>query len=72
MLVLNSQLAINSLCFQNCVYIKGLATDDDTELEASISLTYWINDMHGVSLGYTHNAGEADYIGLQYLYLRVE
>ena len=48
---------------------QGFGDYDDTELEASISLTYWINDMHGLSLGYTHNAaGEADYIGLQYLY----
>ena len=48
---------------------QGFGDYDDTELEASIYLTYWINDVHGISLGYTHNAaGEADYIGLQYLY----
>ena len=42
---------------------------DDTELEASIALTYWLSDNHGVSLSYTHNAlGETDYLGLQYLY----
>ena len=42
---------------------------DDTELEASIALTYWLSDNHGVSLSYTHNAlHETDYLGLQYLY----
>ena len=42
---------------------------DDTELEASIALTYWLSDNHGVSLSYTHNAlRETDYLGLQYLY----
>ena len=42
---------------------------EDTELEASIALTYWLADAHGVSLSYTHNAlGETDYFGLQYLY----
>lgn len=43
--------------------------DNDTELEASIALTYWFTDNHGLSLNYTHNdLHETDYIGLQYLY----
>ena len=48
---------------------QGFDDFDDTELEASIALTYWLSDNHGVSLSYTHNAlGETDYLGLQYLY----
>jgi len=48
---------------------QGFDDFDDTELEASIALTYWLSDNHGLSLGYTHNSlGETDYIGLQYLY----
>ena len=48
---------------------QGFDDFDDTELEASIDLTYWLSDNHGLSLGYTHNSlGETDYIGLQYLY----
>ena len=48
---------------------QGFDDFDDTELEASIDLTYWLSDNHGLSLGYTHNSlGETDYIGLQYLF----
>jgi hypothetical protein len=48
---------------------QGFDDFDDTELEASFALTYWLSDNHGLSLGYTHNSlGETDYIGLQYLY----
>ena len=48
---------------------QGFDDDDDTELEASIALTYWLADNHGLSLNYTHNSyGESDYLGLQYLY----
>lgn len=48
---------------------QGFDDFDDTELEASIALTYWLSDNHGVSLSYTHNAlRETDYLGLQYLY----
>ncbi len=48
---------------------QGFDDYDDTELEASIALTYWLNDSNGLSLGYTHNAvNEADFVGLQYLY----
>ena len=48
---------------------QGFDDYDDTELEASIALTYWLADNHGLSLNYTHNSyGEFDYLGLQYLY----
>ena len=48
---------------------QGFDDHDDTELEASIALTYWLADNHGLSLNYTHNSyGESDYLGLQYLY----
>ena len=48
---------------------QGFDDDDDTYLEASIALTYWLADNHGLSLNYTHNSyGESDYLGLQYLY----
>ena len=48
---------------------QGFDDDDDTELEASIALTYWLADNHGLSLNYTHNSyGELDYLGFQYLY----
>ena len=48
---------------------QGFDDFDDTELEASAALTYWLSDSHGLSLAYTFNAvRNADYIGLQYLY----
>ena len=48
---------------------QGFDDLDETELEASIAMTYWLSDSHGLSLGYTLNAvRNADYIGLQYLY----
>jgi len=48
---------------------QGFDDLDETELEASAALTYWLSDSHGLSLAYTFNAvRNADYIGLQYLY----
>jgi len=42
---------------------------DGAELEASVALTYWLNDHHGLSLNYTNNyLGDIDFLGLQYLY----
>ena len=39
-------------------------TEEGTSVEASLALTYWINDVHGVSLSYTNNyLGDLDYFG---------
>ena len=48
----------------------GLWTDfSETDFELSLDFIWWINDVHGVSLGYSHSLDtEIDVIGLKYLY----
>ena len=41
----------------------------DTDFEFTIDLLWWVNEIHGVSLGYSHSFDrEIDVIGLKYLY----
>jgi hypothetical protein len=48
----------------------GLLSDfSETDFDLGIDLIWWINDVHGVSLGYSHSLDrEVDVIGLKYLY----
>ena len=48
----------------------GLWSDfAETDFDLGVDLVWWINDVHGVSLGYTHSFDrEIDVIGLKYLY----
>jgi hypothetical protein len=48
----------------------GLWSDfAETDFELSLDLVWWVNDVHGVSLGYSHSFDrEIDVFGLKYLY----
>ena len=48
----------------------GLWSDfAETDFELGVDFVWWINDVHGVSLGYNHGLdGGIDVIGLKYLY----
>ena len=48
----------------------GLWSDfAETEFDLGVDLVWWINDIHGLSLGYSHSVDrEVDVIGLKYLY----
>ena len=48
----------------------GLWSDfAETDFDLGVDLIWWVNDVHGVSLGYSHSFDrEIDVIGLKYLY----
>ena len=51
------------------IFLYGVAIFAENDFDLSLDLIWWVNDIHGVSLGYSHSLdNDIDIVGLKYLY----